>query len=129
MNNIVQYCKKIVIPEGITTIYISAFINCRYLEEVILPETLTTLRYGAFYGCSSLKKIVIPSKVEFFGESGWISPVGGCVSLTDITFLNPECNIYTHENSIPKQTIIHGFHGSTAEEYAEKYSRTFVALD
>lgn len=60
------YCsslKKIVIPDGPTTMESYAFTSCLALEEITLPSTLTALSDSAFANCQSLKSINIPSKI------------------------------------------------------------------
>lgn len=59
--------KKVVIPEGVTTINKYAFANLTALEEVVLPSTLTRIGVGAFYGCTNLKKINLEN-VKFINE-------------------------------------------------------------
>lgn len=41
---------------------------------------------------------------------------------------NTEAVIYDDTNTFPKNVTIHGFKGSTAQAYAEKYNRTFVEI-
>ena len=48
---------KVVIPEGVETIYAYAFAKLTALEEVVLPSTLTHIDQNAFDGCTNLKKI------------------------------------------------------------------------
>ncbi len=48
---------KIIIPEGVETIQLSAFQNLTALEEVVLPSTLKKIESEAFSGCKKLKKI------------------------------------------------------------------------
>ena len=49
--------KKVIIPEGVTTISHYAFAGMTGLEEVVFPSTLTTIGVGAFYNCRNLTKI------------------------------------------------------------------------
>ncbi len=60
--------KSIIVPEGVTTLPVSAFSGANLLESVILPSTLTSVPYNAFYGCSSLKSIELPDSVHTIGE-------------------------------------------------------------
>lgn len=52
-----------------------------------------------------------------------------CPNLTDIIFRNKDCEIYDSADTIPSSAVIHGYAGSSAETYADKYSRTFVKID
>ena len=49
--------KKIVIPEGVTSIGEFAFYGCSNLESVTLPSTLKTIGKGAFANCPVLNDI------------------------------------------------------------------------
>lgn len=42
--------------------------------------------------------------------------------------INPDCAIFDSIITIPDAAVIYGYAGSTAEEYANKYGRTFVSL-
>ena len=46
-----------------------------------------------------------------------------------VTFLNKDCFIYDDENTLWDGYTICGYKGSTAEAYANKYNRKFVAID
>lgn len=69
------------IPESITAVEDSAFLNCRSLKSLQLPEKTKTIGNGAFSGCNSLTSIKLPSRVTSFGESVFY----GCKKLTKIS--------------------------------------------
>lgn len=71
---------KITIPEGVTSIGITAFRDCRKLTEINIPETVTVIEKEAFWGSYSLTEMVIPKSVESIGEWAFL----GCSSLTNI---------------------------------------------
>ena len=48
---------RIVIPDGVTTIYSDAFKGCTNLQEVTMPRTTTTIKSGAFTGCTALNTV------------------------------------------------------------------------
>jgi hypothetical protein len=50
----------VVIPSGVTTIWRSAFRNCKKLHTVILPDTLKSIGANAFDGAEELYNLVIP---------------------------------------------------------------------
>ena len=53
---------KIVIGEGITSIYDGAFADFRAVKEVVLPNSLRTIGPAAFITCTSLEAITLPYK-------------------------------------------------------------------
>jgi len=119
----------------------SVFSNLTKLSEITLLEGLEEIGSYTFFGCHSLKNITIPSTVKKIGESIFdsrykmITVVGSGYwhkvyepGVEQITFLNPQCEIFDSENTIRPPATIYGYNGSTAEKYAEKYDRTFVSL-
>ena len=102
---------------------------------------------------SNLTNIIIPRSVCEIK----LQAFANCEKLESITFQNPECKIYDCEDTIcngytyknePDNTVdsschgfiidnnmipyfngtIYGYENSTAQAYAEKYGRTFVAI-
>ncbi len=146
---IVECLSKITLSEGVEIIKVAAFDEC-WAKEISLPESLKEIQYNAF--CSgAVSEIVIPANVEKVGKGAFES----CVSLEKITFLNPDTYIFDGDtystdneyyyvdefgfedfiggysdgsNTIPQETVIYGYADSTAEAYALKYNRVFVAL-
>ena len=51
------------VPDGTVAIADTAFAHNMSLRRVVLPEGLTTIGYGAFDGCNNLTDIVIPDSV------------------------------------------------------------------
>ena len=60
-NNII---KKVVIPDGVTSIGENAFYGCVLLESINIPESVTTIGEWAFGGCRNLKSVKIPSGIK-----------------------------------------------------------------
>ena len=94
---------------------------------------------------TGLMSVTVPASVTSIGNGAF----GFCKNLTDITILNPDCEILddadtdsrygescTISNSSDKDDAdnflftgtIHGYAGSTAEAYAKKYNRRFEAI-
>ena len=59
----------IMLPEGLETIGVMAFMNCwSDLNSIKIPSTVTTIEYGAFSLCTNLTEIEFPASVEYIGE-------------------------------------------------------------
>ncbi|MDE7269419.1 MAG: leucine-rich repeat protein, partial [Acetatifactor sp.] len=88
------------IQYGVTTVGKSAFENSE-VENIELPESVVEIQEKAF-DSSELKEIVIT---------------------------NEDCDIYDSESTIGTNVVIRGKSDSTAQEYAEKYGRSFEILE
>ena len=71
----------ITIPNGVTSIGISAFRNCTELTEITIPDSVTNIGDDAFYGCSGLTSVSIPDSVTNIGAAAFYD----CRRLTSIT--------------------------------------------
>ena len=116
--------RKVIIEDGVTSIGDRAFYSCYMMTSVTIPESVTKIGFAAFDLCTGLQEVTIPDSVSSIGNSAFF----GCDDLTDITILNPDCVIYDDSEAISDNTVIHGYAGSTAQAYAEKYSRTFEVI-
>ena len=120
-------CSKltdITIPDGITEISPWVF-SMTALTEITIPESVTSIGEGAFSHIQKITAVIIPESVTSIDKSAFLN----CNGLTDVTILNPECEIYDIEYTIDrKSAVIHGYAGSTAEAYAAKYSRKFEEI-
>lgn len=72
---------NLIIPEGITSIELGAFMNCIGLVSVTFPSSVTEINNYAFYGCSGLTQLVIPSSVKNIRGAVFCN----CTSLTNVT--------------------------------------------
>lgn len=115
--------ENIEIPTTVTEIKSDSFHNCKSISSVTIPDSVTSIEYDAFRGCTSLTEITISDSVTSIKDS-----FCGCTSLEKITINNPNCTIYDSETTISDTATIYGYSGSTAEAYAKKYNRKFVAL-
>lgn len=61
--------KKVVIPEGVETIGMSAFDGCKNMNQITLPNSLDSIGMNAFRSCESLNNLVIPPNVKFMSYS------------------------------------------------------------
>ena len=63
--------RRVVVPEGVTSIDYNAFEYCKNLTEVVLPESLTVIGSGAFEECENLKDITLPQGLMSIGEEAF----------------------------------------------------------
>ncbi|MDE6729276.1 MAG: leucine-rich repeat protein, partial [Oscillospiraceae bacterium] len=109
----------------VTSIGMGAFEYCSSLETVIIPESVVTISEEAFWRCSALKAVTISENVVNIELNAFF----GCSALESITIQNPDCEIDDDKNTLSDTVVIYGYPGSTAQAYAEKYNREFIALD
>ncbi len=95
-----------IIPEGITSIFESAFWSCEALTSVRLPTILTSLGDGAFHNCDGLTSVNIPEGVITIGEYTFYD----CDALKEVTLPSTVTSIarYAFEycGAIEKLTIL-----------------------
>ena len=97
--------QSVIIPEEmytkpVTVIGTYAFGENESLKTVVIPESVTEIRPEAFMDCYNLEQIVIPESVTTIGEE-----------------------------AIPIDTVIMGYSGSTAEDYAIANGNEFINID
>lgn len=71
---------KLNIGEGIISIGVDAFRNCRELKEIELPASLIYIKDSAFRGCEKLLSINFPRGLQLIDDSAFY----GCCSLKNI---------------------------------------------
>lgn len=64
--------KQVRLPENITYIPMDTFLDCESLEYVNIPDGVTGFGDGSFYGCKSLKQIDFPSELEEIGYHAFL---------------------------------------------------------
>ena len=52
------------LPEGVESICIDSFSNCRNLKTMTLPTTLKNIEWGAFNNSNLLKSYIYPKEKE-----------------------------------------------------------------
>ncbi len=57
-------CKNSVIPNGVASIGVCAFINCSSLTIIIIPESITSIGNSAFSGCNGLTSVYYKGSSE-----------------------------------------------------------------
>ena len=95
------------------------------IRSIRIASGATSIGDFAFDGCSNLVDVVIAETVESIGDGAF----DNCTSLAEVAVLNSACTMPTRADAFPASVTIHGHAGSTAEAYATKYNRTFVALE
>ena len=105
------------------------------ISDYEIKEGTITIADWACKFMISLENVTVPDSVVSIGEMAFY----GCLKLGSITIRNPLCEIYDCYNTIHdgksgykskfNSFIIYGYSGSTAQAYAEKYYKTFIALD
>ncbi|MBQ8575936.1 MAG: leucine-rich repeat domain-containing protein, partial [Clostridia bacterium] len=73
--------KTITIGEGATSIGAYAFSDCYFATNVVIPDSVTIIGKSAFIDCDDLETITIGNGVKHIGDSAFSS----CYNLTDIT--------------------------------------------
>ena len=112
-----------VIPGSVTTVEEDAFNNCDF-ESISIPDSITSIIPNMFEYCRNLKSVVIPWSVSFIGGSAFMY----CDALEMATIFNRNCYIVDDPFTFYSCPKICGYPGSTAEQYALKYDKTFVEL-
>ncbi len=86
------------IPEGVTSIGISAFEDCSSLASITLPSTLTSIGHRAFFDCSGLTEITINGNITSLGTNVFYN----CSKLTSLTLgegvTSIPSNLFTNNN-------------------------------
>ncbi len=104
--------------------YHGFFEGCISLESITIPDGVTSIGNEAFYYCISLESIIIPDSVTSIGNAAFRD----CTSLESIAIQKSDCIIYDSRATIPAKVTIYGYENSTAQEYAERYDRTFKVI-
>lgn len=109
------------VKDGTRLLADSALNNQTAVSEVRLPASVERIGKYAFYNCAALQSVILSKNVSSVGQKAF----AGCEALTDIAVFNPDCEIYDAADTLPESAVITSFEQSTAQQYAEAYSRTF----
>lgn len=85
----VQSVKKLIIPDGITTIGAETFDGFTSLIEVIIPDSVTSIEAGAFRNCTSLENVIMSDNITKIGTYAFYN----CKSLASIDIPNSVTSI------------------------------------
>lgn len=134
---------RVTMKDGVKSIGDGAFEGCRSLQSIDIPASIKEICTDTFSGCSSLTNVTIPENVTKIGRGAFAY----CSELRSVMILNPECDItsgsYTFFNEERDDSsdiisdglsyyyagVICGYTDSTAQTYAKKFKREFVAID
>jgi len=75
---------KYVIPNGVVTIFESAFLECNKITEIEIPNSVSSIMSRAFENCFSLASITLPSGINSIERRTFSS----CYSLSSINIPN-----------------------------------------
>jgi hypothetical protein len=68
------------VPDGVTTIGISALEHSLNLTEIVIPDSVTTIGEWAFLGCEGITELNIPKSVTLIEDHA----IANCISLKSI---------------------------------------------
>ncbi len=115
--------KDIQLGKEVESIGAYAFYNCTNLETIHLASVIGAHAYD---GCINVNSVGYYSDIPV-NEIGDYA-FNGCDSLEVVYIRNSDCVIADSEFVFPANTVIHGYAGSTAQAYAEKYGRDFEVI-
>ena len=108
----------LVIPEGITTLRLCAFVGCTCITTVSFPNTLTTISERAFYGCTGLTELTFPDSLYDIGIGAFYN----CTNVKRITVPDSVKVFGTSSfGNIPTDAVVTCLADSYAEDFARGY--------
>lgn len=114
---------KIVIGDGITSIYDSAFADFRLVKEVVFPNSLRVIGPAAFISCTSLESVTLPYKITRINDGAFCN----CEALSSITIPASIVEISSDAfYNCPNLTIV-GVQNTYAQNFAKERGITFNA--
>ncbi len=75
--------KKVILPDGLTSIKDSAFYEFTELKDITIPNTVLSIGESAFNNCSSLEKITLPSMITVIPDKAFYQ----CAVLKNVSVL------------------------------------------
>ena len=125
--------ENVILNDGVTKLSKYCFTDCPNLKYIRFSNNLNTISQNAF-SFSGITSITIPENVTHIEQSAF---AGGAIddlegkygTVKDITILNPECVLEPSIIHTGPEYRVHGYRGSTAEDYAKRMNNTFIPLD
>ncbi len=122
-----------VLENGIKSLGAYSFSGCSNLTNIQFPSDITEVATHCLNG-TAISSISIPSGVTLIG----LDALRDCPNLRDVYIYNPNCTIYGESSTISNSTVdkyfgnfngtIHGYSGSTAEKYANRFGMKFSVI-
>ena len=94
------------------------------VADVVVANGVENIGANAFSCLSQVTSATVAATVSEIGEEAFAS-----TALSAIRILSSDVVIFDSADTIPATATIYGYSGSTAASYAEKYGRTFVAIN
>ena len=113
-------------PDGI--LYLGKtlwYVKGKYDKGLVIEDGTEMIADYAFDGCESLFSVTLPASVKRLKSSVF----SDTAAPQYLEILNPECDIPMYDYAIPASAVICGYMCSTADVYAAKFGRRFIALD
>lgn len=63
----------VTIPETVTEIWETAFLNCRNLKSITLNEKITKINIKTFEGCEALETVALPENLEIIEHHAFLN--------------------------------------------------------
>lgn len=117
--------RTVTMADTVTVIEDAAFADNPQIQSVTFSNNLETIEPSAFSNCPSLTYINIPESVTSIGNWAF----SRCINLKRVIVNNPNCSIGQSAFSNSLGSLIVAPEGSTAQDYAKSYYRTFKPLE
>ncbi|MCR4759541.1 MAG: leucine-rich repeat domain-containing protein, partial [Oscillospiraceae bacterium] len=114
---------SIKMPDSIEIIGEQAFDGSRRLSSINISKSVRTIPDNCFKACECLGDIVLPYNIKSVSINGFFG-----ASINSITIMNPSLVLSFLENYGSVKTV-YGYPDSTAETYAKKHGKPFIALE
>ena len=101
-----------------------AFAGRGDLLQIDIPAGVSAVKDGAFRGCGALRSVTVGPDVASIGAFAFYE----CDGLERLVVLSCDAVFADAVHTVPQETVICGYEGSTAQRYAEKYGRAFTSL-
>ena len=113
------------LSENLKSISAYAFYECNNLSHVVIPDSVTRISKFAFEQCDALSYVIIGSGVKSIGEGAFRNNN----NLTSVMITAEKFSFDTESSThlgAPGATTIYAGKGTTAAQYAEKWSYSLI---